>query len=199
MANSDIIVGAPRTGTGGILVGPTGVTLPTDATSQPPSDLVPAGYIGDEGITMEQERDVEQIYAWGGDAVRTVQTEHNVTFTWQFLETTAVTLSEVYGATNVGTTSNDGVAVAVTSQVLPSRAYIFEMQDGQKRTRVIVPNLQITEVGETVFVHSDVVRYEVTATAYPNDDGIKAWIISGDGDIESIGAGADEGGDAGDF
>ena len=189
MAIADVRVGAPITGTGGILVGPTTSTLPTDATS-PVTGLEPAGYVGEDGITMEQERSTENIIAWGGDTVRVLQTEHNVTFNWQFLETTGVVLGEVYGEDNVAASAG-GAAVAITSDTLPPRAYVFEMRDGDSRTRVIIPNLQITEVGETVFTHSDVIRYEVTATAFPNDDGVKAWLVSGSGSVEEIGEGSE--------
>lgn len=186
MAKSDVRVGAPITGTGGVLVGPTGTALPTDSSTAPDAALAKAGYVGEEGVTMATERGTEKIRAWGGDTVRVVQTEHDVTFSWQFLETTAVVLGEVYGVDNVETTpatATEGTltAIKVNSDVLPERVYVFEMKDGDARIRVVVPNLQITETGDLTYVHSDVIRYEVTAEALPDENGNKVYIYSDDG------------------
>lgn len=186
MAKSDVRVGAPITGTGGILVAPQGTALPTDSTTAPDAALEKAGYVGEDGITMTQERSTEKIRAWGGDTVKVVQTEHDVTFSWQFLETNPIVLREVYGQDNVevtpaSPTAGTLTAVKLTSSTLPERVYVFEMKDGGARVRVVVPNLQITEVGDTTFVHSDVLRYEVTGEALPDENGVKAYIYEDNG------------------
>lgn len=186
MAKSDVLVGAPITGTGGILVAPTGTVVPTDSTTALNAALKPAGYAGEDGLKMSQSRSTEKIKAWGGDTVRVVETEHEVTFSWQFLETNPTVLGEVYGVDNVTSTPATAThgtlsAVQIKGGALPERTYVFEMKDGAARIRVVVPNLQITEVGDASFVHSDVIRYEVTAEALPDENGIKAYIYTDDG------------------
>ncbi|QFQ29709.1 phage tail protein [Janibacter melonis] len=187
MAKADILAGAPLTGTGGVLVAPTGTTpLPTDSSTALPPAFKATGYVGEDGVTMSTERSVETIKAWGGDTVRTLQTEHDVTFSWSFLETNADVLKEVYGAANVTTTAASSTkgtlqAIQVKGDALPERAYVFEMRDGAARLRIVVPNLQITETSDATFVHSDVVRYEVTAQAMPDANGVKAYIFTDNG------------------
>lgn len=186
MAKSDVLVGAPLTGTGGILVAPTGTTLPTDSSTALDAALKKAGYVGEDGVTMSIGRDTEKIKAWGGDTVRVVETSHEVTFSWTFLETNGLVLAEVYGADNVTVTpatSSTGTlsAVAIKGGALPERTYVLEMKDGKKRVRVVIPNLQITEVGDTQFVHTAATGYEVTAEALPDDSGVKAYIYTDDG------------------
>ena len=40
-----------------------------------------------DGLSMAIAKSIEKIRAWGGDTVRNVQTEHDVTFTFTLLET----------------------------------------------------------------------------------------------------------------
>ena len=85
--------------------------------------------------------------------------------------------------TTTPATSTKGTlnAIAVKGGALPERAYIFEMKDGNKRVRVVAPNFQITEVGDTQFVHSAATGYEVTGEALPNSSGAKLYIYTDDG------------------
>lgn len=186
MAKSDVLVASPLTGTGGILVAPTGTTLPTDTAAAPGAGFNATGYVGEDGLSMSVGRDTEKIKAWGGDTVRVVETSHEVTLSWTFLETNGAVLAEVYGAGNVTTTQASPTkgtlhAIAVKGGALPERAYVFEMKDGAKRVRVVAPNFQITEVGDTQFVHSAATGYEVTGEALPDSSGVKLYIYTDDG------------------
>ena len=186
MAKSDVLVASPLTGTGGILVAPTSTALPTDTSTVPNAAFNATGYVGEDGLSLSVGRDTEKIKAWGGDTVRVVETSHEVTLSWTFLETNSLVLAEVYGAGNVTTTpatSTKGTlsTLAVKGGALPERAYIFEMKDGNKRVRVVAPNFQITEVGDTQFVHSAATGYEVTGEALPDSSGVKLYIYTDDG------------------
>lgn len=186
MAKSDVLVASPLTGTGGILVAPTGTALPTDTSTALNAAFNATGYVGEDGLSLSVGRDTEKIKAWGGDTVRVVETSHEVTLSWTFLETNSRVLAEVYGAGNVTTTpatTTKGTlnAIAVKGGALPERAYIFEMKDGSKRVRVVAPNFQITEVGDTQFVHSAATGYEVTGEALPDSSGVKLYIYTDDG------------------
>ena len=186
MASNDVLVASPATGTGGILAGPLGTTVPTDTATTLDVALVKHGYVGEDGLSMTTNRSTEKIRAWGGDTVRVVQTEHDVTFSWTFLETNAVTAAAVYGDDNVtatAATSSSGnlLAIKLNSDSLPSKVYVFDMKDGDRKVRVVVPNGQITEVGDTQFVHSNATGHEVTLEAFPDASGVKCYIYSDDG------------------
>ena len=186
MAASDVIVASPATGTGGILAAPLGSTLPTDATTAADVAFVKGGYVGEDGLTMTVARTTEKIRAWGGDTVRVVQTEHDCTFSWTYLETNAESAKAVYGDDNVTTTAATSSAgnlldIKVNSDTLPHKAWSFEMKDGDRRGRVVVPDGQITEVGETTFVHSNATGHQVTLEAFPDENGNKAYIYWDDG------------------
>ena len=180
MAAQDVLVASPATGTGGILAGPLGGTLPTDATTAVDSAYKPHGYVGEDGLSMTTNRSTEKIRAWGGDAVRVVQSEHDVTFSFTLLETNEVTAKAVFGDDNV-TATGGTLDIVVNSDTLPRKEWVFDMKDGDKKVRVVVPMGQITEVGDTQFVHTNATGWEVTLEAFPTEDGSKVFIYSDDG------------------
>ena len=173
------MVGVPLTATGGVAAGPIDSTLPTDATTALPAGVTPLGLVGDEGVSLTRERSTDDIRAWGGQIVRTVQTEFSETATLQFLESdNAEVLKEVYGKDNVtvtGTAPHQTIAIKHNEKELPARVFVFDMKDGDKRRRLVLPNAQITATEDITYVHSDIIRYGVTITAYPDEAGNCAY------------------------
>ena len=169
------MVGVPLTATGGVAAGPIDSTLPTDATTALPAGITALGLVGDEGVSLTRERSTDDIRAWGGQIVRTVQTEFSETATLQFLESDkAEVLKEVYGENNVSITGGN-IAITHNEETLPSRVFVFDMKDGDKRRRLVLPNAQITATEDITYVHSDIIRYGVTITAYADEDGNCAY------------------------
>lgn len=179
MAN-DVLVGAPLLATGGVQAAAPGAALPTDATTAL-TGFTALGLIGEDGIAETADRSTEQIRAWGGALARVVQTEFGLSYTFQFLETNATVLREIHGADNVTADTGGGsLAVKINKAELPRRVYVFEIKDGESKIRIVLPNAQITSVGDVTYTHSDAVRYEVTVTAYPDEAGNEAYkYISG--------------------
>lgn len=181
MANTaaNIVAGTPLA-TGGILIGALTAAAPITAISTL-TGFSAAGYIGEDGITEGNERSTDRIRAWGGDTVKVVQTEHNVTYQFTFLETlNADVLKAVYGEDNVTTTAatvSTGTLheVAINSATLPHKSYVFEVKDGDAKIRIYVPDGQITEVGEITYSDSEVIGYQVTVEAFADELGNKAY------------------------
>lgn len=177
MANTvaNVVAGKPLT-TGGILIGVLGSTLPTDASTALDAAFKSAGYIGDDGVTENGDRSTDKVKAWGGDTVKVLQTDYSLTYQFTFIETlNSDVLTAVYGADNVTTTpatSSTGTlqAVKASKDQLPHQAFVFEVKDGSARIRIVVPNGQITEVGETTYSDSAVVGYQVTVEAFHDSD-----------------------------
>lgn len=108
--------------------------------------------------------------------MKVVQTEFGLTYQFTFIESVKGSVLEaVYGPDNVTTTaatSSEGAkhAVVVTSDQLPHEVYVFEVRDGDARIRIVVPDGQITEVGEVTYADGEVVGYQVTVEAFNNAD-----------------------------
>lgn len=167
----NVLSGKPLA-TGGVLMADLATAAPTDASTALDAAFKAAGYVGDSGLTETTDRSTDKVRAWGGDTVKVLQTEFAVTYAFTFLETlNSDVLKTVYGDDNV-TTTPAGVsagtlhAVKVNAEVLPHKAFVFDMRDGDARIRIYVPDGQITEVGEITYSDEEVAGYEVTVEAF---------------------------------
>ena len=188
MANkiSNVVAGKPLS-TGGILIAPLGTALPANTSTAPNIAFVSAGYIGEDGVTENNGRSIEKIRAWGGDTVKVTQTEHTLTYQFTFIESlNSDVLKTVYGSANVTTTAatiSTGTlqAIKITSDVLPHKEYIFEIRDGDAKVRIVVPDGQITEIGETTYSDASAIAYQVTLECFPDATNVKAYKYTDDG------------------
>lgn len=179
MANpnsANVSVGKP-VAAGAIAAAPVGTTVPTDAITTLDTEFTRLGYVSEDGLTNGVEIDTEEIKAWGGDTVLTVRTSRTETFSWTFIETANPdVLAEVYGEKNVEGDIETGLTVIHNNDDLPRRSYVFDMLlTGDRVKRIVVPEAQITEVGETVYVDGEVIGFEVTLSAYPDNRGNTAY------------------------
>lgn len=188
VANSvaSVLAGKPNV-TGGVLIAPTGTALPVTAVAAPNVAFVSAGYIGDDGLSETLDRSTTKIKAWGTDVVRVLQSEFSVQYKFTFIETlnTGV-LKAVYGDNNVtvtaaGVSTGTLRAIAVNGATLEHKEYIFEVKDGTARIRVVVPNGQVTEVGEIKYADAEVIAYQVTVEAFADASGNQSYKYIDDG------------------
>ena len=188
MANlvQNVVAGKPLA-TGGILSGPLGSPLPTDASTVVDAAILGVGYISDDGVSESMARETDKIKAWGGDVVKIVQSEHSVTYQYTMIEAARAEVNrEVYGEPNVAatvaaTTHGNLLAVKVTAEQLPHRVRVIEIKDGDARIRIVLPDSQITEVGDVTYQDASIIAYPVTVEAFPDSAGVKAYKYSDDG------------------
>ncbi|KDS94143.1 hypothetical protein DHOM_02925 [Dermabacter hominis 1368] len=174
MALNDILIGAPVTATGGVMHAPVGTAFPKTLAEEFSKDWVKGGYVGEDGVTRTIDANDDKIKAWGGDIVRILRSEHSVSYTFQSLESrNAETLKILFGEANVHVSDGE-VVVDLKSEMVPRRAFAFDMRDGDAKIREEVPDGQISLSGDVQFVHSDIIRYEVTIEAFPDENGVKA-------------------------
>lgn len=188
MANTvaNVLAGRPLT-TGGVLIAPLATALPVTAVAAPNVGFVAAGYIGEDGVTETADRSTEKVKAWGGDIVKVLQTEFSATYQFTFLESLNTTvLKTVYGDANVSVTAATVSAgtlrtVLVNGLVLPHKEFIFEVKDGLARIRIVIPDGQITEVGDVTYSDGEVIGYQVTVEAFQDASGNNAYKYLDDG------------------
>ncbi len=142
--------------------------VPSAASGTPNAAFKAVGYVDDKGLTETPNTSTNKVKAWNGDIVRVIQTEHDVTYKFNMLETNAETAAMYFG----NGTAASGV---VNSTVLANEMYLFDVADGTKVERIYVPNGQVTDRGPRVFVNSDAVSYAMTVTAFPDASGNKAY------------------------
>lgn len=184
---SAVAIGKPAV-TGGALRAPLGTALPADATTVLTAAFKAVGYISSDGVVESTSTDTNDIVAWGGDTVRTVQTSHAVTYAFTMIETNPDSVAVYYGDDNVTATVGDAtkgaeLAIRVTSEELTHQVWDFEIMDGIRKGRVVLPDGQVTERGDVSYIDEDAVSYPVTVSAYPDADGVKAYIYWNDGKL----------------
>ena len=183
---ANVVTGKPLS-TGGILIAPTGTSLPTTPSTAPDAAFIGAGYIGEDGVTESNGRTVEKVKAWGGDVVKILQTEHTLTYAFTFIESlNQQVLESVYGEDNVDVTPGSPTAgtisaVELNSSTLPHKSYVLEVKDGDAKVRIVIPDGQISEVGDTTYSDTSVIAYPVTVECFPDANGNKAYKYMDDG------------------
>lgn len=188
MANSvnNVLSGKPLASGGVLRDASNSATLPTSATGAV-AGFTALGYIGDDGLTETVDRSTDKIRAWGGDTIKVVQTDFSVTYGFTFVEAArGDVLRAVHGDDNVTETAADAThgaqtAVKINSNELPKSQWIFEVKDGDKRIRIVVPIGQITTVGEITYSDDSVVAYPVTIECFADADGNQVYKYADNG------------------
>jgi hypothetical protein len=173
MPNSSNVTAAKPKGQGGIYSAPLGTVLPTDATTALDAAFQNLGYVSEDGVQKSNSTSSEKIKAWGGDVVASFQTEKEVGFKYKLIEGLSINvLKEIYGEENVTGDLATGIKFEESSDELKERSIIIDMAlSNGLFQRIVIPKGKITEVGDVTYKGEEVVGYEVTLTAFPDENG----------------------------
>ena len=174
---------------GAIHRAPAGTTLPTTADETLATGFKGLGYVSDDGATNSDERESEEVKAWGGDTVAAPQTGFTDKFKYKLIESLNTdVLKAVYGDGNVSGTLASGLTVKVNAKEQPEASWVIDtILTGDVKKRMVIPKGKLTEKGEVVYKDNEPIGYEVTITAFPDTDGnthyeyLKAPSSSGSG------------------
>lgn len=172
----NVLTGGPKEFTGGTFRAPKGTALPTDASTALDPAFKDGGFVGEDGLTMSIAKSQEKVRDWGKSVVKVIQTEHDVTFTWEYIEFSREAAESFFGVENVtftaGTpgTTPDVLTVEINDKTLPVSSWVFEMSDGDTDIRVVVEDGQAaSEGGDFAFNKNDVVRIPMAIEALKSD------------------------------
>lgn len=172
-----IISAKPATPAGGILRGTSATVLPTDATTVLDATLLPLGYVTDAGSKLKPNVATVEKKAWGGYVVKVLTTDRSADFNASFYEfLNADALRAAYGDSSVvytpaAGTVGDKIALKF-SGVLPDPApFVIEARDSLTKIRVVIPNLQITDVPELTLDDNTTLDLPLVGKAYPDENG----------------------------
>lgn len=169
---ANVTAGKPKIG-GAIYRAPKGTTPPTDATTALAAAFECLGYVSEDGLTNDNSPESEQIKAWGGDTVLTIQTSKDDTFGFTLIEALNLyVLKTVYGENNVSGSLENGITIMSNSEELDEYVWAIDMVlRGGVNKRIVIPDGKVSEVGTITYSDSDAVGYETTLQAMPDSDG----------------------------
>ena len=189
---ADVRIGAPEQSvTGAIKNAPLGTTLPTLSsitTSGVSLDNAFTGdeYVSEDGLTLTPAMSTTDIKDWSGATVRKVLESFDGTLSWTMISTNASALGIAFGADHVTTqaaATNHGAQIRAElgAHIPEARSWVFLMKDGDARIVIVVPNGQVTEVGEVTFASNAAVGWNVTLSCYPDESGECIYVMTDDG------------------
>lgn len=172
----NVFVAAPKAG-GAVWSAPAGgKNVPTDAISDLAPEYEGHGFISEDGIANQVETDTNDLKAYGGKVVKTVQTSRKETFTFTPIETNARTLKDQYGDDNVTIDEKGNICALHNAKTRPARTFVFEtVLDENKVQRDVVPFGRITEVGEKKFADGEAIASQLTISCEEDTAGNTAY------------------------
>lgn len=191
---SEVRVGAPdQKTTGAIKHAPIGTTLPSLASISKNGVTLDNAFVGDEyvsedGVTLAPSISTTDIKDWSGSTVRKVLETFDGTLSWSMISTNENSLGVAFGSEYIETqaaTQQHGkqVKASLGAHLPEAQSWVFLMKDGDARIVILVPNGQVTEVGETQFTSNAAVGWNVTLSCYPDSQGESIYILTDDGVI----------------
>jgi hypothetical protein len=172
MANNNaqnVSVGKPKIG-GAIYRAPLGTTLPTTANAALDAAFDCLGYASDAGLVNNNSSESEDIKAWGGDTVLSVQTSKTDTFNFTLLESlNPDVLKTVYGNDNVTGDIDTGIRVVANSEEQEECSWVIDMiLRGGVLKRIVLPDAKVTNVDEISYVDNEAIGYNTTLSCLPD-------------------------------
>lgn len=190
----DVRIGLPDQGTtGAILSAPIGTDLPdlsdiTKASVTIDSAFKGNEYVSEDGLTLSPSMSLNDIKDWSGATVRKLLSSFDGTLAWGMISTNEeqmkITFGEDHVETSAATAAHGNQTKAALGAHLPERrSWVFLMKDGDARMIIVVPDGQVTEVGDVTFNSSGAVVWPVTLATYPDEDGNSIYIMTDDGQV----------------
>ena len=171
----NVFVAAPKAG-GAVWSAPAGTKLPTNAVDDLDAAFHSLGFISEDGIVNSEESDTEDIKAYGGRVVKTVNTSRKETFTMTPIETNEYVLAERYGNDNVTVSDKGDIAVVHNAKGKAARIYVVEtVLDDNKIARDVIPVGRITSVGDKTYKDGEAVAGELTISCEEDEAGNTAY------------------------
>ncbi len=183
----NITLGAPeQSTTGAVLSAPSGTALPTSAVDALNAAFESSGFVTEDGVNIEYDQTKTTLRDWSAKARRTIieNTEAKVTFA--LMEISEEGLVQAFGSaavTKVAATSAHGTQlnVAITGDLPDPRIWCFNMKDGDRRVRLVIPNGQVTALPNMTFTAGDAITIPIEITGYPDANGQVAIFMNDDG------------------
>lgn len=165
-------VGSPPMDFGVFFRAPIGQTPPEDALESLPAGAEDHGAVGENGLTVSQERSSTDIKMFGGDTFVDVQDNYAETVTITLLEDdNDAVLKTAFGDANVEkteatTTAGTKRVIYHTSDPLPISTFYIRTAYGEKNKLYYIDRGRVSSVAEVQDVHTNVTSRQLTIKTF---------------------------------
>ena len=179
------------TTTGAVMKGTSSAAAPTDArTALGTGWSSAAGYLSENGVTLNINRSTSTVKDWGLNNVRVATTDFGTNITGEFLQMDGDTAKTLFGDANVTvtaatTTKPETVKIGIGPSLPEIAPFAFNMKDGERRGRIYVPKGQITQVGSPTFVPGSGNVWPFTMDCYDDGTGHSVYLFLDNGVVQS--------------
>ena len=185
---SGVFVGAPAQSKigGAIRRAPLGTTAPDTATEVLATEFTSGGYVSNAGVTITPEYSTASITDWSGAEIRKVLESFSGTVSFAFIQLGPDEAGLIFGEDNVEVTaatptSGTQMKISIGATLPESGVWVFNVKDGNKAMRVLLPNAQPNTANEISLVANDAVAIGTELGCYPDEDGKSIYIMTDDG------------------
>lgn len=155
--------------------GATGVTLPTDASTELGADFHHVGAITTEGISESTNQDRQDIFIWQNNTLaRTLPGNYTKQFSFAAAETNLITVGIQFPGSTI-TQTEEGLTVAEVAPDTDIRSWVLHGIDGTRALRIVIPLGEVVERGDVAWSAGNITVYQWTLRAYVDSSGIVAY------------------------
>lgn len=176
--NANNVLAAKPKITGGVSVAPVGTALPTTEVATLNVAFKSPGYITDDGLKRTEDRDTDDVKAWGGDTILVTQNGVEAQLEVAFAEyLNQYTQALIYGDANVAVTPGGpsaGTKTVITGKLgtpSPKKSWVVDVFSGTAVGRLVFPIVQVTETEDVSYKDDDIAARGVKATLFPDASG----------------------------
>jgi len=181
-ATDDVLIGAPDRSSSAGVVGyayalPLTATLPTSTSTALPATAADLGFVSEDGLTISTDRSTEMLKDWNLDDVRMLLTEHGSTVSFTLINWSLNALKAFFGDENVSDSGTE-IVVKINARDIKDRAWVWNLKDGDRKRRVVVPRGAISSQGDITLVKGEQTPLEIELTPLVDDSGEKIYIYT---------------------
>jgi hypothetical protein len=164
----------------GIYIAPVGTVPPADTTSDWADPWSILGYLSDDGPTVGQSTDSQDITPWQSvTPIRTVITSRGVTLQFVLWQLNAQTLALYFDADPVEPAADGSLSMDIRSDSPQHRYAVgIDAADGERVLRIVFPRATLSDAGDMQIQRGAAVPLDCTLSAL-DDSGLLAKILLG--------------------
>lgn len=185
----NIVLPSPKnvTVSGGLYVGPLDALIPpVDFTIASTQKLT--GFLSDDALDEEEQRNTAKKYAWGSDQVAEPQESYALTLGFKLLEFLNLQVAKVaYGDGNVTETAANAthgkqMLIYQTSDSLGMRSWLLDtFSPGGKRIQKFFPIGEVKTKKTQKWSHKEILAHDLVVSFYPDTSGRYSYTRTDDG------------------